>query len=188
MKLYELPKAIHEALALVNEETGEMPPEAVALLESLETEFNQRVEGCCLALRNIEADEEALRTEAQNLQKAAQRRARTIEWLKRYVLDSMVAVGRKTAGGTLYSASLKATPAALRVVDPVALGAEASVIAGGRIIRQASDPREFVAEEGPWEIRVKLKSSVVADLPEEQRPQGVAFSRGQTVAIKAGRS
>ena len=109
-KLYEISYEIQRLLDLI--EIGELGIEDIAdTLESLEFDLAEKIEKCCYALRNMEAEFEACKKEEERFKERKQRIANQIERFKGYILTSMqkaemskidaglFKVSRRTSGG-----------------------------------------------------------------------------------------
>ena len=96
MKLYEIDRALEEALEQVDEETGEVlfDPEA---LEALLMERERKLEGMALAWKNLTAEAAAIRVEEKALVERRQKLERGAERLKDYLQGCLAGEALKTA-------------------------------------------------------------------------------------------
>lgn len=84
MKLYEFNTEIEKALAnAINEETGEIAD--FEAIEKLELAKEEKVESCCLAYLNLEAEIKALAEQEEKFKKRKNTLKSKAEWLKNYI-------------------------------------------------------------------------------------------------------
>lgn len=86
MNLYEINLEVKKAFErAVDRETGEIvDEEALAELDSLEMEKEQKIENILLWIKNLRADSEALKEEKQSFEKRQKAVEKRIEALKKY--------------------------------------------------------------------------------------------------------
>lgn len=89
MNIYEINTEYAAIIAAVEEADGELTPELEASLEINNSEFADKAENYLKAVRNYEAEEAALKEEADRLLKKAKSSARTAERLKDAVSAAM---------------------------------------------------------------------------------------------------
>ena len=82
MKLYEIEEAIVECF---DQETGEIFD--IERFEALELERTEKVENICLFIKNLRAEEEALKAEKDAFEKRRKAAENKMESLKRYITD-----------------------------------------------------------------------------------------------------
>ena len=113
MKLYELTDSYREVLDQLSEPAGEESEDerCWTLLEGLSEAFDDKVLGIAKVIRSMHADVAAIAGELDRLQARKRHLAGRIDWLKRYLLTEMEAVGReKIRGSTLTVALAKSPP------------------------------------------------------------------------------
>lgn len=112
MTIYEIDEKI---LKCIDAETGEILDEEA--LDALEMMKKEKLENAALWIKNLTAEETALRAEAAALIDRARSKASTIEGLKRYLLNAL-------DGGNIETVRVKAssrTTTAVEVEDEKAL-------------------------------------------------------------------
>lgn len=95
LSLYEIDKAVVTVLddgLVFNEETGEIVFDADNL-DALETERNAKLEGVALYIKSLEAEADAIKAEEKALAERRAVREKKAERLRRYLSDSMQALG-----------------------------------------------------------------------------------------------
>lgn len=105
--LYEI---ADEIAAILNGEDGEIPLDAVAMLDELEGSLEEKLERCVKAIRSYEASKQAKRLEAAFLQDSARRDERRIEWLKGYVMDCLQKIGQTKAQAGIFKVAIVRNP------------------------------------------------------------------------------
>ncbi len=91
MNLYEINeslKAVLEGGMVVDEETGEILFDAENI-EDLQLALDEKLEGCALYLKNLEAEAAAIKEEETNLATRRKTKERKAERLKEYIRDVM---------------------------------------------------------------------------------------------------
>ena len=92
MTLYQQTSEMLDLLARI--EAGEIPEEAIAdTLEAVESDWRERVDAVISAIKNITAEADAIDEETCHLANRAGAKRKTVERLKKYLTDSMQAVG-----------------------------------------------------------------------------------------------
>tara|TARA_R110000824_G_scaffold182219_2_gene363087 strand:- start:2892 stop:3407 length:516 start_codon:yes stop_codon:yes gene_type:complete len=106
LKLYEYPEAYRELWNRIEAEvdglsdTDENPVAAGREeFDNLEGDYTEKVENIAKLIRSLTATQDALDTEAARLKARATSIKRKVEWLKGYVLDSMVDLGHTKIDG-----------------------------------------------------------------------------------------
>lgn len=86
MKLYELSVAMETALdEAFDPDTGEITAEGEARIAELVEERDAKALALAVAIKNLDAEEAAYRTEANRLLERARSCARRTEWLRQYL-------------------------------------------------------------------------------------------------------
>lgn len=96
MKLYEISDTLRrviEGATVLDDETGELLD--IDNLNELQCSFDDKLEGCAVVVKELKAEAEALKTEADRLNARAKSAENRYEGLKRYMLQQMQAVGQK---------------------------------------------------------------------------------------------
>lgn len=153
MKLYEINE---EILECIDEDTGEIIDEAK--LEELELKKNEKIEGVCLWIKNLQAEAEALKKEKDAFAKREQSAKNKIESLKKYI--NFALNGEKfisTRANVSYRAS-----ESVEVVDLAKL------------------PQEFLKFKEPEADKVAIKKAI----KDGAEIDGVEIVKKQSVVIK----
>ena len=92
MKLYEIGETY---LSLINAiESGEIPTEAIAdTLDGVKGELEDKVDNIACVIKSLEAEALAIKQEEENLKDRRSSKEKNIEYLKKYVADTMKNVG-----------------------------------------------------------------------------------------------
>lgn len=96
MSLYkidnELNVAIEMMLDSIDEETGEVDENLAKAVDELQVERRQKLEAIGCYIKNLEAEEAAIKEEMSALKARAESKSRSVERLKEYVANSLLAV------------------------------------------------------------------------------------------------
>lgn len=96
MKLYELTEAYDVLLeALDNAESEEQKVEILREIDKLDSDFTAKAGNYAKAMKNLEAQADAMREEARRLTAAARGRENTVAWLKNQISEAMHRMGLK---------------------------------------------------------------------------------------------
>ena len=109
LSLYEYPDAYRELWTRIeNQEPNLGEPAAVGRdeFEALEGEYSDKVENIAKLVRSLEATHDALDAESKRLKQRATVVKRKIEWLRNYVVESMVALGPRKIEGEVLNVTL----------------------------------------------------------------------------------
>jgi hypothetical protein len=119
MKLYELTDAYCSVLEELSDPSadGEDATRYHDLLSGLGGAFDEKVLSIAKIVRSMEADVAALAAEMERLQGRKRHLAGRIDWLKRYLLGEMEAVGRERVAGPTMTVSLAKAPPSCEVVS-----------------------------------------------------------------------
>ena len=119
LHLYELAAQIREAIRPedINEETGEIAPEAIARLDALNMDFDTKVEACCAYAKELRATRDATDAELKRLKKTAHAADASWEHMKSYIFQQMQGAGKEKAGGLVHKAGIQKGQEALDVFD-----------------------------------------------------------------------
>lgn len=165
-KLYEIADDYRRVLDglddAVNEDTGELAPDAAAALDALEGEFTAKIEGVARYVREMDAEAVTFQAEARLLAAKAHARANKAKWLKDYIQAQMEAAGRAKVQGELLTIAVQKSPPSLGVLD------------------EKSIPAQFWAPQPP-----KLDSRGVLDLLKAGgEVPGAEMRQGQHIRIR----
>lgn len=109
-KLYKLAEDLETAYQLlsesVDEETGEINPEALDLLNECKANFEDKIAGLAEFIKRLNVDCEAYKEEEARLCKCKNATEKKIDWLKGYIRDNMVKFGRNKLETTSCKVSL----------------------------------------------------------------------------------
>jgi hypothetical protein len=122
--LYEIDGRIWDVIQAgyaLDEETGEFWDDSA--FEALEMERNDKLEGCALFVKNMEANVEAIRNEEKKLAERRHVLERRAERMRDYIAASMVAFGDKQIDTARVALSLRKSEA-LVVLDADQIPAE----------------------------------------------------------------
>jgi chromosome segregation ATPase len=116
MKLYELVGQYNELQAMI--EDGEIDEQALAdTLESIEGEIEVKADNIARLVKNLEAEEEAFKTEQDRLARKKQSISNKITSIKGYLFQQMTAIGKDKIKGTIFTVALQNNPPSLLVAE-----------------------------------------------------------------------
>lgn len=126
MKLYEIPRAIEDALdqiGAIDPETGEVVSDAAGLeaYAAANVEAAEKVDATAAYLKGLDAEAAALKAEIARLRERADAAARKSERIKMMLLYAVEALGGKVKGPR-FTVSTR-TAKAVQIVDAAALPA-----------------------------------------------------------------
>ncbi len=104
--LYQIANDI--LLCLASDDTGELPVGMEARLDDLQTDLAAKIEGCCCAVRNLEAEHLALLAEANRFKERAQVAGRATERLRDYIRSNLERIGIDKMDAGLFKVRLQA--------------------------------------------------------------------------------
>ena len=97
MTLYEINSQINNLMDIifdsVDEETGEVDPELMAQLSTLNLERDQKIDNIGAYIKNLDAEAKAIKDEMDALKKRLDQKKKRIESLKEYVAQDLLAHG-----------------------------------------------------------------------------------------------
>ena len=112
--IYELTGELLALMDMADEE--DLDPQALAdTLEGLEGEFDEKVDGWCKAVKNLEAEQKALKKESKRLAERAKKTENNIKHMKETLMFCMKAIGKTEAGG-LFKAKIQRNGSVLPLV------------------------------------------------------------------------
>ena len=105
MTLYEISNDLKAFIDAY--EAGEIPEVAYSdTLNAIELAFEEKAENIAKAVRNIDSDVSALKTEIERLEAMKKANDNTVKKLKSYLFEQMQAVGKTKFKTTLFSFSI----------------------------------------------------------------------------------
>ena len=162
MPLYRL---ADEIAAILDTDDDELPEDLEQRLDALALAFEQKLEQCCYAARNLDALAEAKRREAQRLAVEAGRNEARLERLKGYMLQCLVASGlRKTQAG-LFKVWTQANPPSVQLAADL-------------------DPRQLPPEFRREKVEADKRAILDAAKGGAELPSGVSITQTQSLRIK----
>ena len=143
MNLYELTGSIREFMELCAQPEAELDQQIIKdTLEGLDGAYDDKVDGWCKVIKNLDAEAKALKEEAKRLQGRQKAIENNIERMKAALMESLKATGR-TEAGELLKAKIQKNGGLLPViVDDVEIPEEYQKItieANKEAIRDALD-------------------------------------------------
>ncbi len=117
IKLYEATDALATVDAWIQEHAdeilangGELTPELLALLDQAEGDFDAKVEKVALKVRELIAEADAVKVEADRLTQRAKTAKNAADSLKAYLHRQLEAAGKTQVKGTLVTVALQKNP------------------------------------------------------------------------------
>lgn len=114
-KLYKLADDLETAYQLlsesIDEETGEVSPEAVQLLNECRESFDDKISGVVEFIKRLTADYEAYKNEEARLSQCKKTTERKIEWLKQYIKSCLIKASRDKVETTSCKVNLSSSHA-----------------------------------------------------------------------------
>lgn len=102
MTLYEISNDLKAFIDAY--EAGEIPEEAYSdTLNAIELAFEEKAENIAKAIRNIDSDVSALKTEIKRLQELQKQRENHVKNLKKYLFEQMKAIGKTKFSTPLFN-------------------------------------------------------------------------------------
>lgn len=114
MTLYELTEELLQIIDIA-EEDGE-DEALIGSWEAVSGEFDDKVEAYCKVITQLDADAQALKSEEKRLSERRKRIEKRTDWMRQKVKEYMTAVGKRKAGGTLFTASIKTNGGVLPLI------------------------------------------------------------------------
>ena len=105
-KLYELTGELIQ-LAEIGLEEDVDAEVFVDTLEAVEGEYDDKIEGYCKVIKNIEGDIDAVKKEIERLTARKKNMENNVQRMKDAMFNSMKVLGKTTAGGTILKASIQ---------------------------------------------------------------------------------
>ena len=121
--LYDITGRMLDLLSIADDE--DIEPEVFQdTLESIEGEYDDKIECYCKAIKNLEADAKAFEEEEKRLKAKKEKLNKNIERMKKTIFDSMKLMEKTSAGGKVLKASIQKNGGKLPLlldVDPDAV-------------------------------------------------------------------
>lgn len=159
MKLHELTGAY--AMLAAADETDEGA--FAAALAELSDAIEEKAENTAAVIRTLEGEADIIAVEAKRLSERASIRRNRADALKRYLLEQLTAAGKASVAGKLFTVSVQASPASVKVTDTAAV------------------PAEYLIPQPP---KVDAKGILAVWRESGNLPPGVEVERGQHVRIR----
>lgn len=118
MKLYEISEQYRSLLAnMVDEETGEINAETMGELDSLETDFNDKIISIASMIKNLEAERNAIEEARKNMAIREKRLEKIIDSMTSYARDNMVSLDKKKISCPYFDINIKMCPIGTYISD-----------------------------------------------------------------------
>ncbi len=177
MALYELTGQYLQLQQMLDVDQTDMSPEEAATyqqavkdtMEALTGEIEEQADNLACIVKDLKAQAEALKSEADRLSKRAQVKASKAKSLTEYLYSQMALTGNRKIETPRNVLTVKKTPAAVKVHDETAFWAWAQLGNDG-FIRQADPEMDKKA------VREALKAG--------QKIPGVTLESGETLSIQ----
>lgn len=98
MNLYAIQNELTAVLTAIEAQGGEVTPEVEALLTALQLSKEQKLSNCCAAIKNWEAEVEALKREVERMKERQRIVEHRIESFKKYMLSVLGEEAKWTNG------------------------------------------------------------------------------------------
>lgn len=159
LHLYQIADNMRAVLDAVNEDTGEID---AAALDAVQLAFDAKAEAVAQYVRELLAEAEGIKSEADRLAKKASAAKNHADSLKQYLLNSMTAAHVEKVKGKVLSVAVREAQPALHIT------AEAAI------------PRTFYVTPEPELNRAALKDA----LKEGQEVPGAELTRSKFLTIR----
>jgi hypothetical protein len=114
MKLYEI-RGQFAALDSINLESEDDVQAFGDLYKTLESSLTEKVENCCMVIRNAESEAEMIKLEIDRLRARKSACEAKVESLKDYMLFELESIGMDSVKGSLFSVKVAQNPESVRV-------------------------------------------------------------------------
>jgi hypothetical protein len=148
---------------IVAAEDGELSPMMEASLDALNVAIDLKLENCCRAVRNLEADAAALRAEAARFAQRAQHAENAVKRLKAYMQLNLEKLGQTRMDAGLFRVRIQANSQPTVTYD--------------------GDPEQLPFELRKVAYSVDAKAVVEAWKAEKPLPDGVSVVRNSHLRI-----
>ena len=104
--LYDITGRMLELLAIADDE--DIEPEVLKdTLESIEGEYDDKIEAYCKAIKNMESDAKAFDEEAKRMKAKATKLDNNVKRMKATIMESLKVMNRTSAGGKILKANIR---------------------------------------------------------------------------------
>lgn len=128
LKLYEITSEILRRLSDVAENAEGVPPVEgdededvqeglLSELESWDNALESKLEGCARVVRNLSAEQTALREESARLAKRASATANRERWLKEYMMQQLLRIGKRRVDAGIFKIRIQKSPMKINILD-----------------------------------------------------------------------
>jgi archaellum component FlaC len=114
MKLYEI-KGQFTALDSINLESDDDIQAFGDLYKSLEVSLTEKIENCCMVIRNAESEAEAIKAEIDRLRSRKSAIENKVDNLKSYMQHELESIGVDSVKGSLFSVKVALNPESVAV-------------------------------------------------------------------------
>ena len=139
-------------------------------LSGIEEEFEVKAENIGAYIKELTAAAKYLKAEEEALSKRRRAKEKQAEWLKKYLLESMQAIGRKKIDRPMAVLSIRTNPESVRFDDENAF----------ITLCQRNGSDDYLRYKAPEINRSAVKEALQAG----QKIEGASLIRTQTVTIK----
>ena len=158
MRLYEI---VSEVLVHL-QDTDENSFDGVEL-DNWNVELISKLEGCARVIKNLSAEEKALKEESQRLLERATAVRNRCQWLKNYTMQQLLRIGKRKVVAGIFKIRIQKSP--LRV----------------DIVQDEAVPDNFKERVESWRIDKKAISEHVKETGEV--PMGIQAHQGEHLRI-----
>lgn len=119
-RLYEITDTLNAAWQMIEEqaeEDGSFDARLKLILDAVQEEFNDKIDGCCRILAEFDRRNESCKAEMDRLKKRAQSITNRTESLKNYMLDAMRATGQSKVETDLFTVAIRKNPPKVEILD-----------------------------------------------------------------------
>lgn len=176
MKLYELTAQFKDLFEVFDDICNETDNDENAqqawfdTLDGIEGEFEEKAENLAVYIKSLTADVTELKSEEASLTARCKAKENQIQRLKKYLLDSMVSVGRKTIDRPMARISVRNNAESVKVEDEYSLTQR--LISDGAV--------DFLRFPEPSLNKTAIKQALQSGITID----GASLERKQSVTIK----
>lgn len=169
MHLYEISENFRTVSAMLEDEDPEVQAAAKDTLEAIQGEFSDKADNIACLIKELKADAEAIKEEADKLSQRAKAKKSKADWLSRYLLEEMQKTGSTKLETTRNVVSIRKSAPALKFQDERAF-----------LNWAIFDHEEFVRQKEPEINKTAVKEALKAG----QEVPGVALESGVSLVVK----
>ncbi len=168
MNLYEISANYRALLEAI--EIGDIPEDAVAdTLEAVEGELDAKIENVACYIKNLAAEADALKTEADKLTERRKAKQAHVDRLRRYLHDALTAAGERKVETPRAVVRIQKTAPSVRIADDA------------EFIKWAKLERDDLLNYAAPAIN---KTAIKEAIKDGQTIPGAVLKAGETVVIK----